>query len=348
MTSYEVIDVNPYSIAALQGRTNETFAARFGRQGGGTTGRIGVGDRLSVVIWEAASGGLFSGETGSIAGSGSKSATIPDQTVNSAGKISIPYAGQIQAAGRTPDEVRADIEAALAGKAIEPQALVNVTSSVFNTVTVTGEVVGGGRIPLSPNGDRLLDVIATAGGVKAPAHETFVSLTRRTATARVPLQRIIDDPSENIYLAAGDVLSLTRIPQTFTAFGALGQSAEVPFDAEGLTLNEALAKVGGLVDERSDPAGVFIYRVEQRPVVQRLVPQSQVVNAYAGDVPVIYRINLRDPSGLFMAKSFEVFDGDLVYVAPAGLNETRKFLQLVTTVTQPAMTGLTVYRAVGN
>jgi hypothetical protein len=47
------------------------------------------------------------------------------------------------------------------------QVLVNVPRSVSNTVTVTGEVTNGARVPLSVKGDRVMDVIAAAGGIRA-------------------------------------------------------------------------------------------------------------------------------------------------------------------------------------
>ena len=71
-------------------------------------------------------------------------------------------------------------------------------------------------------GDRLLDVIAAAGGVRAPVNETFVELSRGSPTSRVPLTRVIDNPSENIYLHPNDVVTLVRDPQTFIAYGATG------------------------------------------------------------------------------------------------------------------------------
>src|SRR5271166_786296 len=89
-----------------------------------------------------------------------QSATIPDQQVAPDGAIGVPYAGRVPAAGRTPAEVQQTIEAVLASKGLQPQALVIVKKSPANAVTVTGEVVAGARVPLSPGGDRLLQVIA--------------------------------------------------------------------------------------------------------------------------------------------------------------------------------------------
>jgi polysaccharide export outer membrane protein len=97
------------------------------------------------------------------------------QQVGSDGAISVPYAGaafQLPAVHRKMSRKR--LRPRLAAKALQPQALVIIKKSDANAVTVTGEVVAGATIPLSPGGNRLLEVIAAAGGVTAPPHETFV------------------------------------------------------------------------------------------------------------------------------------------------------------------------------
>lgn len=158
----------------------------------------------------------------------------------------MPYAGRVRVAGRSPAEVEQTIVQALREKAIEPQVLVTVTRNVANTVTVIGEVTNGARVPLTTRGDRLLDVIAAAGGTRAAAHEVFVTLVRDGASVRIPMQAILNDPAENVYVQAGDVVSVARDPQTFTAAGAAGINTVIPFDAVGITLEQALARAGGV------------------------------------------------------------------------------------------------------
>src|SRR5204862_1014145 len=172
--------------------------------------------------------------------------------------------------GRLPVEVQKTIERRLAEKAIEPQAIVSVTRSITNSATVTGEVIAGARVPLSLKGDRLLDLIAAAGGAKTPLYETFVRLSRDGITATIPMEMLVSDPAENIYAYPGDVLTLVRLPQSFTVFGATGANAQVNFTAERMTLVEALAKAGGLQDLRSDPEGVFLFRFEPPRIINRL------------------------------------------------------------------------------
>src|SRR5262249_40032279 len=136
---------------------------------------------------------------------GSRSVTIPEQMVGRDGAISVPFAGRVPVAGRLPVEVQHAIEERLAEKAIEPQVIVTVTKSLSNSVTVTGEVVNGARVPLSLKGDRLLDLIAAVGGAKSPVYETFVRLSRGGVTATIPMEALVSNPAENIYAQPGDV-----------------------------------------------------------------------------------------------------------------------------------------------
>ncbi|MEG9460271.1 polysaccharide biosynthesis/export family protein, partial [Methylobacterium ajmalii] len=247
LARYEIIDVDAAVVEALRGRPLDSLLASFGDRRPSVQPVIGVGDAVTVTIWEAGSGGLFSAPMMGGLSTGSKSSSIPEQIVARDGTISVPYAGRIKVAGKRAPDVQAQIEQELAGKAIQPQVLLTVNSPLSTSVTVLGEAaaaggggarlaaasrggpvsnLGGGRVPLTEKGDRLLDVIATAGGVAAPVNETFVRLSRGSTTATVPLTAIVSNPRENIFLRPGDTLTLVRDPQTFLAVGATGANYE--------------------------------------------------------------------------------------------------------------------------
>ena len=339
---YELLDITPAVVEALRTRPLDSLLASFGDNRPALEPVIGVGDFVAVSIWEAGSGGLFSGPlVADRFSAGSKSALIPEQVVSRDGAISVPYAGRIQVAGRRPQDVQALIETELAGKAIQPQVLVSVTKPISQAVTVTGEVAGGARLPLSAKGDRLLDIVASAGGVRAPVAETFVRLSRGKTTATVPLTTVVSNPRENIYLRPGDVLTLVRDPQTFLAVGALGNSTEIPFQAEGITLAQALAKARGLSDFQADPAGTFIFRFEPASVVRRLNPGSALLGTPL--VPVVYRVNMRDPQSLFLTQAFRMRNRDLIYVSNAPFTEVQKVLSAFSAASGPVTAAVSTY-----
>ncbi|RYG88132.1 MAG: sugar transporter, partial [Alphaproteobacteria bacterium] len=130
---YTVIPVTQGIVSLLSSSLDTQLAETLGNTRKRSSSIIGVGDTVVVSIWEASPDGLFSG------GSAKGATQIPEQPVSESGTISVPYAGTVQAANRTPQQVKAAIENALARIAIQPQVLVSVVENVSNTVTVTGE-----------------------------------------------------------------------------------------------------------------------------------------------------------------------------------------------------------------
>src|SRR5271154_6242646 len=197
---YVLIDVDEQVASISASQPRESFKRVF------TTGRpapdlrIGISDSVVVTIWEAAAGGLFSAAPNDrTISAGSRTATIPEQVVARDGTIEVPYAGRLKVAGLTPAEVEQEIVQALSHKAIEPQVVVTISKNLANTVSVGGEVSNGARISLTTKGDRILDVIAAAGGIRIPASDAFIRLTRGRRTVSVAYNAILAHPEENIY-----------------------------------------------------------------------------------------------------------------------------------------------------
>jgi polysaccharide export outer membrane protein len=351
VAQYLVVDIDARALDELSARRDLGLYDRFGDDSPAPDLHIGVGDVVAVTIWEVGPGGLFtSGAAGAAVAaagaepSGSSTATIPAQTVSRDGDISVPFAGRVHVAGLTPEAAEAAIRGRLEGKAMEPQVLVTLVGNVSGTVSVMGEVTGGSRVALSLRGDRLLDVIASAGGIRTPVHETTIQLTRGGSTATVPLKALLDDPRENVYARPGDVVTVSRETRKFTILGAAGVNSETPFEAARLTLAQALGKSGGLVDSRSDAEGVFVFRYEPAEVARTLDPRSPLPEGNTV-VPVVYRLDLNDPRGYFFAQRFAIVDGDMIYISNAPLNELQKVFNLFGTLTSPVLSGAAIYNS---
>lgn len=286
---------------------------------------LGVGDIVSVTIFEAAAGGLFiPQEAGSRAGN---FVTLPNQEIDKAGVISVPYADLVRAAGRTLSQVKFDIEQRLRNRAIDPQAVVTLVDGRSSQVSVTGEVNTSVRYTLSKSGERLLDAVARAGGPRYPAFETYVTLRRGSRTAKAYLNQIIESPDENVYLYPGDTVVLNREFRSFMALGASGQNGQINFDNETLSLSQALGKAGGILDSRGDPAESYVYRLEYKKAVAQM--GYDTTPYLTPMVPVIYRVNLREPDGFFLAGKFMMRDGDVLFVSNAPIAEITKLLSLL-------------------
>ena len=342
---YAVVDIDLRVIDALKWRSEPTFKT-LSEYKPASAPVIGTGDTIQVTVWEAAPGNLFTtvGSTPNTIGSAGSTA-IPAQVVPRSGTINVPFAGDIKVAGKSPREVEKAIVGQLNTKAVNPQALVNVIKSADNSVTVTGDAVTGGQVQLSPNNESVLQVIAEAGGIKAPVHDTFVSVARGTQVVTVSYMTLTSSPAENIRLSPRDVLNLYSHKRTYTVFGAALRGAEVPFDAPTVTLAQALARAG-LDDEKADASNVFVLRFEPGAFMPVLLPDKPAAGTAAGRVPVIYRLNLRDPKGLFLAQSFYMNERDMIYISNAPGAELSKVLRIFGGAAGPVGSGASIYNAV--
>lgn len=160
--------------------------------------------------------------------------------------------------------------------------------------------------------------------------------------ASLPLETVIRNPRENVPLRAGDVVTALYQPYSFTALGATGKNEEVNFEAQGITLAQALARSGGLQDSRSDAQGVFVFRLEKNDALKW--PSQPVMTTADGKVPVIYRVNLRDPNSFFVSQSFMMDNKDVLYVSNAPITEIQKVLNLVFSVIYPVVTGVQTFK----
>jgi polysaccharide export outer membrane protein len=340
-TQIKIIDVTDTVARAILANTDESlFSERLGegRAIGSVTGR---GDVLDIAIWEAPPAALFGTAGGGVqltsSGSTARGTALPEQMIDVDGQITVPFAGSIQAAGRTLPQIARDITARLEGKAHQPQVIVRLVRNSAANVTVVGDVANSTRVPLTARGERVLDVLAIAGGVRQPVNKTTIQITRGQQVASLPLETVIRDPRQNVRLQPEDVMTVLYRPFSFTVLGAAGKNEEIPFEATGLTLAQAMGRFSGLQDGRADVKGVFIFRLEDP---RSLTPDMRTNASVTpdGKVPVIYRINMKDPSTFFIAQSFPIRNGDVIYVSNAPLADIQKFLNVIFSTVLPAAT----------
>jgi len=324
---YALVKLKP-EVVRILGQYTPRLSTAFAVKSPPKAFRFGIGDTVSVTIFESAAGGLFiPAEAGVRAGN---FVTIPPQAVDDHGNIAVPYAGEIPARGRTPAEIQRSVVDALKSRAIEPQVVVSLLDQRTSLISVLGDVRLAGRFPASPSGERILDAIARAGGPVTQGYDTWVTLERQGHRASVPFGALLYEPSNNIYALPNDVIYLFSQPQTFVAFGGAGIQGQFKFDAWRVSLAEAAGKHGGLNDSQADPASVFLYRGETREVAQQLGVDC---TKFEGPIiPVIYVVNFRDPSGYFLAQTFEMRNKDVIFTSNAASVEATKFLTFLRTI----------------
>jgi polysaccharide biosynthesis/export protein len=330
---YGLVRVTPQVVKILDEYGPTTLSGVFGDNCPPPEIKLGIGDVVGVSIFEAGAGGLYiPAEAGVRPGN---FVSLPNQPIDTRGNIFIPYAGLVKAAGKTPAQVDQEIVDRIKDRAIDPQAVVTLVTQNSSLITVLGEINSAttasptGRVVPQPSGERLLDIITRAGGLRDQGQDTWVVLERQGHRASVPFGSLIYEPGNNIWVWPQDTVYLYKEPQTFLAFGATGIQGQFPFSASPtssawrMTLAESVAAAGGLLDLVADPGSVFLYRREPRELAEKLgVDCSKMAGP---TVPMVYSVSLADPAGYFLATRMQMHNKDVIFVANAQDVEITKF-----------------------
>jgi polysaccharide export outer membrane protein len=154
---------------------------------------IGAADRLFVDVWQ------------------NDRLTLKDVPVRPDGKITVPLIDDVQAAGLTPDELKAVLTEELQEFVQDPTVTVVVLAPNSKRAFVLGEVRSPGPVTLSIE-TRVLDAIASAGGFSPFARKTGVRVLRyvdgRELEYRFDYEAYIDGdaPGTNIVLRPSDTV----------------------------------------------------------------------------------------------------------------------------------------------
>lgn len=282
-----IVDVTTKSIPAV---------SDVGLNGGGTTlpvgnsseYRIGVGDIVSVFVFDhpELTVPLAEGER--------KGGFL----VQSDGTFVYPFIGAVEARGRTVGEIREDMTDRLEEYIAEPQIDVRIASFNSQRVVVGGEVASPTTQSITTWPLTILEAINGAGGLTEDADASRIVVRRRGDSYLVNLDSFLGakPESSNPILLGGDVVSVPRKTlEEVYVLGEVGKSATVDVSEERVSLTQALARQGGLDEMRANASGVFVFRGE-------------------GDQTVVYRIDLRAPTGLVLGTRFILTPNDVVYV----------------------------------
>jgi polysaccharide export outer membrane protein len=315
-----LVDVTPTVAAASRSVETLGFGADFVGAAAVSPDTIRAGDKLSVRVWENV-------DTGLLVGTGLKSTALEAVEVDQSGEIFVPYAGRIEAAGSTPDELRLRITDVLKAQTPDPQIEVFRAAGDGSTVSVMGGVRAPGVYPIEAPTLRLSSMLAKAGGVAIVPDVAQVKLERRGATGRVWLQDLYDSPRMDVALRPGDRVIVEEDRRSFTVLGATVKQQTVPFNSQDMSVIEAIAASGGLNGNAANPTGVFVFRRESSDVANRVLGRSDLV----GEQRMAYLLDFTRPEGLFAAGDFVIRDNDTIYVTEAALGSWTRIIALAAT-----------------
>lgn len=293
---------------------------------GGRTDMIRRGDMLTIRVFEVGVA-LFAAPPPSTTGAENPIANAQSFSVQvrEDGNIDLPYIGALQAAGNYPETLAQTVKGRLRPFSESPEVMVTITETVENTAYVLGAVNRSGRFRLTSARERLLDVLALAGGPKIDYNDAELRIVRGQKVAAVPLDELQPESLANIVVMPEDRIEIRKRRKSYTVFGATERVSQVPFEAEAVSLAEAVARVGGPSDARANPRGVFVFRFERET---------------PGNVPtpVVYRLNLMNAESYFLAQLFQMQDKDVVLFANADANLPGKFIGVLNQLFSPIVT----------
>ena len=193
------------------------------------------------------------------------------------------------------------------------------------TVSLIGGVGAQGVYPIERPTRTLTAMLARAGGITLPPEITQGTLTRGGHSGKVWLQDLYQNPRLDIALRAGDRVLVEQDERFFTTLGSTGAQVKVPFETQTVSAIEALATVGGLNAFQADPTGIFVFRDEPGKIANKVLGRSDLSH----EQRMIYVLDLTSPNGVFVARDFDIRDGDTVYVTEAPYNQFSKVLSAI-------------------
>lgn len=280
---------------------------------------IRPGDTLGLTIWENVDDGL-------IVPSGGNAATLEEVQVDGAGFIFVPYAGRIRAAGNSPEAIRRIITDKLEDQTPDPQVQVRRIAGDGSTVSLVGSVGGQGVYAIERPTRTLSAMLARAGGVTIEPEIAQITVIRGHAKGKIWFQDLFDNPEFDIALRGGDRILVEEDTRAFTALGATGTQARVPFETQNISAVEAIAQVGGLLSASADPTGVFVFRNEPAEIANQVLGRDDLIGAQR----MVYVLDLTEPNGMFMARDFVIRDQDTLYVTEAPFTQWNKTISALT------------------
>ncbi|RDS81661.1 hypothetical protein DWU98_10560 [Dyella monticola] len=235
--------------------------------------------------------------------------------VDATGYLNYPYVGGVEAAGKTVEQVRAELTRRLVQYIREPQVAVRVIGFRSKRVYVDGAVRLAGSQDITDVPMTLALALARSGGIATSSDASKITITRGGHVYPVDLHALVrvGHGAEGIHLRDGDRVHVAESADNpvFVA-GEVGQAHAVPMHDGALTLGDALALSGSVSQIGSNPRGIYVVRVQD-------------IHA----APQVYRLDASSPTGLALAGRFQLQARDLVYVQTAGLMRWNRITSLL-------------------
>ena len=289
--------------------------------------RVGVGDVLYVTVWDHPELTVPAGsqQQGNLAG----------RLVQSDGNLFYPYIGKVMAAGKTPMEIRDEVSRRLAQYIESPQIDVSVLNYGSQRVWVTGAAERSSPIALATSPLTLADAISQAGLNSAQADLSGIQLSRDGTTYTIDLETLARDfGGRPLYLKDGDSIYVPYLDRKeIFVVGEVNMPGAYSFRTADVSLNQALGRARGLLQQTSNGNAVYVIRgssdLQEEP-------------------SMVYQLEARSPTAFAVGSQFQLQPGDVVFVGAAGVSRWNRFVNQLLPFTNILYTAARTENEVGS
>jgi polysaccharide export outer membrane protein len=266
--------------------------------------QIGPGDTLYITVWNHP-------ELTSPAGNQQQTAAN-GRVVQPNGTIFYPFAGQVQAAGKTVEQLRQVLAGKLGSYLKNPQVDVSVIDYGSQHVLLEGAFTKTGPQPITSVPLTLGEAMGKAVVDDPTANLSDVMLSRGGQVYHLDVDALERNGlTKQIYLKPDDRIFLPyNTHQEIYVMGEVNRPRAVRFSTAYVSLTRAIGAAGGL-NQVTSKGKIYVIRN----------------TSSAGDPKAtVYELDAKSAVAFALAGQFEVKPGDVVFASAAGITRWNRFL----------------------
>ncbi|SEE91943.1 polysaccharide export outer membrane protein [Pseudomonas deceptionensis] len=286
--------------------------------------RIGANDVLYITVWDHPELTAPSGAQQQIDANG--------RLVRPDGTIFYPYIGQVDAAGKTIEELRSAIAERLKQYVDSPQVDLSVLRFASQKAILAGAVLKAGPMPITTSPLSVVEALGAAGIEPVNADLSGLTLTRDGHEYVLDLDTLNTSNSQlhNVFLKDGDQLYLPyNDRKKIFVMGEVLAPQAIRFKTKNMSLADVVGSVGGLNQTTSNGNALYVIRGAENIETQ---PAK------------IFQLDAESPVAFAIANRFELKPQDIVYVGPAQVTRWNRLISQLL----PSATILGTGAAAGN
>ncbi|MGR3622248.1 polysaccharide biosynthesis/export family protein [Pseudophaeobacter sp.] len=274
---------------------------------GAKTQIIQSGDQLTLRIWDSSDNSLLTSQE-------QKMVQLQDVRVAANGSIFMPYVGNVNVLGLTPDLAREKLQDALEAIVPSAQLQLDMAEGRNNSVDLVSGVAQPGTYPMPNRNFSVMGLISAGGGISSGLNNPQIRLVRGHHIYGTSVDALLNDPRLDTLLRGGDRVFVEEDERYFLSFGATGREDLHIFSKDALSAMDAMSISGGFQDGKADPQGLLVLReYEAAAVAPGLRGPRQT--------RVVFSLDLTSADGLFSARQFQINPGDLVMATESPIND---------------------------